>query len=39
MIVVIIVIITILIQMILSFGIAPFPYNHAQRRITFVVKG
>ena len=23
---------------ILYFDIAPFPYNHAQRRITFIVK-
>ena len=24
---------------ILSFDIAPFPYKHAQRRITFIVRG
>ena len=29
----------IIIIIILSFDIAPFPYKHAQRRITFIVRG
>ena len=29
----------VIIMIILSFDIAPFPYKHAQRRITFIVKG
>ena len=28
-----------IIIIILSFDIAPFPYKHAQRRITFIVRG
>ena len=31
--------IIIIIIIILSFDIAPFPYKHAQRRITFIVRG
>ena len=38
-IIIIIMIIIIMIIIILSSDIAPFPYKHAQRRITFIVKG
>ena len=34
-IIIIIIIVIIIIIIILSFGNAPFPYKHAQRRITF----
>ena len=37
--IIIIIIIMIIMIIILSFDIAPFPYKHAQRRITFIVKG